>query len=343
MLVLDLKRTREDFLKKKGKSSADTLRSYTNIFNHLEKFCLKKYDTSLENIIEELAIVENPQEQTENLIQTYIDELEFENKPLTTVRCYSCMAKNYLKYRRVQFDKDELETSISLKSEIKEELYPISKKEIKTLLDIASLKWKIKILMMLSGGFRISELLGVRKSDIDTSLERYAVHIRAEFAKGNKARTTIISKEAMEYLDKLLENKTDNDFLFPHNSSRIAGTTTEIITFRGLVERAGLNMKYDNKRTHKITTHSFRAFFISQFEKTSSGFGHALSGHGRYLKQYERFTMTEKLEKYLETEKHLLIFSNNESEQKLEQDYLQLKAKVARLEELINQQGIKLS
>jgi len=337
--ILDLKRTREDFLKKKGKSSADTLRSYTNIFAHLEKFCLKKYDSSLENIIEELAIVENPQEQTENLIQTYIDELESENKPLTTVRGYSCMAKNYLKYRRVQFDKDELETSLSLKSEIKEELYAMGKKEIKALLDVASFKWKIKILMMSSGGFRISELLGVRKSDINMEQERYIVHIRAEFAKGHRARTTIISKEAMGILDKLLENKNDNDFLFPHKSNSSA---SEITTFRGLVERAGLNMKYDGKRTHKITTHSFRAFFISQFEKTSSGFGHALSGHGRYLKQYERFTMTEKLEKYLETEKHLLIFSNNESEQKLEKDYLELKAKVSRLEELLSQQGIKL-
>ena len=109
MSVLDLKRTKADFLKKKGRSSEYTLRSYENIFRHLEKFCLEKYNSSLENIIEDLPIVENPQEQVENMIQTYIDELEAENKPLSTVRGYSCMAKNYLKYRRVQFDKDELE------------------------------------------------------------------------------------------------------------------------------------------------------------------------------------------------------------------------------------------
>ena len=101
MSILDVKRTKEEFLRKKCKSSEYTLRSYGLIFKSFEKFTNKKYDSSLENIIEELAIIEDPQEQTENLIQSYIDELEAENKPQCTVINYSCMAKNYLKYRRV--------------------------------------------------------------------------------------------------------------------------------------------------------------------------------------------------------------------------------------------------
>ena len=63
MSVLDVKRTKEDFLRKKGKSSMCTLRSYSLIFKSSEKFCATKYDTGLENIIEDLAIIENPQEQ----------------------------------------------------------------------------------------------------------------------------------------------------------------------------------------------------------------------------------------------------------------------------------------
>ena len=43
MSVLDLQRTKADFLKKKGKSSEYTLRSYEYIFKHLEKFCLEKF------------------------------------------------------------------------------------------------------------------------------------------------------------------------------------------------------------------------------------------------------------------------------------------------------------
>ena len=346
MSILDVKRTQADFLKKKGKSSMCTLRNYGNIFKSLEKFCAIKYETGLENIIEDLAIIENPQEQVENLIQSYIDELEIENKSECTVRNYSCMAKNYLKYRRVRFDKNELETNLSFKSDNKEELYPISKKEIQTLMDNSSIVWKTKILMMSSGGFRISELLGLRKCDINRELERYSVYIRSEFAKGHQARTTLISTEAMEYLDKLLENKTENEFIFPHkqySKNRIRAVSSNIKVFLDILKKSGLDMRYEGKITHKITTHSFRAFFISQFEKTYSGFGHSLSGHGRYLKQYERFTIGEKIEKYIETEKHFLIYSKSEQDSKTNRELSELQAKVSRLEQLLTEKKINLT
>ena len=341
MSVLDLKRSKEDFLKRKGKSSARTLGTYTITFRNFEKFCISKYDSSLENIIEELGIAPGPQEQVENLIQTYIDELEIEGKPKTTVMGYSCLAKNYLKYRRVKFDKDELETSLNYKSAIKEELYPITKEDVKTLLDHASFEAKTKILLQSGSGFRISELLGLRKCDINRELERYTAYIRAEFAKGHRARTTIISIEAMRLLDKILENKNDSDLIFPHNTKNQKNAVVcEISLFNRLRKNAGLDMRYEGKKTHKISTHSFRAFFISQFEKTYSGFGHALSGHGRYLQQYERFTIGEKIEKYIETEKHLLIYSKSDESNK---ELRELKTKVSRLEELLSQKGINLT
>ena len=340
MLVLDVKRTRQDFIKRKSKSSEATEYSYENMLSHFEKFCLKNYDSSLEKIIEELALVENCQEQVENLIQTYIDKLETENKPQRSVSNYSGLVKNYLKFRRVKFDKDELE--FSYKKEVKDELYPITKEEIKTLIDYSSFQWKTKILLMSSGGFRVSELLGIRKCDINRELERYTIYIRAEFAKGHRARTTIISIEAMEYLDKLLENKTENETIFPHETKvRRNATITNLKVFQKIRQKAGLNMRYDNKKTHKISTHSFRSFFISQFEKTYSGYGHSLSGHGRYMKQYERFTIGEKIEKYIETEKHLLIYSKSDQEQKNKKEFLELKAKVSRLEELLIDRKIK--
>ena len=340
MLVLDVKRTKDDFLKKKGKSSVSTLRNYTHIFTSIEKFCLRKYDSSLENLIEDLAIVENPQEQVENLIQTYIDELELEGKPYSTVLGYSTLAINYLKYRRVKFDKDELRTSLSYKSESKQELYPITKKDIQTLLDHASFEARTKILLQSGSGFRISELLSLRKSDINRELERYTASIRAEFAKGHRARTTIISIEAMRLLDKILENKTDNELIFPHEASLSNSVISELNMFERLRKRAGLDMRYEGKKLHKITTHGFRAFFISQFEKTYSGFGHSLSGHSRYMKQYDRFTIEEKIEKYIETEKHLLIYSKSDESNK---ELRELKTKVSRLEELLSEKGINLT
>ena len=343
MSILDVKRTKQDFIKRKSKSSERTGTNYTHIFTSIEKFCLRKYDSSLENLIEELGIVENTQEQLENMIQTYIDELELEGKPYSTVLGYSTLAINYLKYRRVKFDKAELHTSLSYKSEIKQELYPITKKDIQTLLDHASFEAKTKILLQSGSGFRISELLGLRKCDINRELERYTANIRAEFAKGRRARTTIISIEAMRLLDEILENKTENELIFPHEANIRFSVISEINMFDRLRKKAGLDMRYENKRTHKITTHTFRAFFISQFEKTYSGFGHSLSGHSKYMKQYERFTIGEKIEKYIETEKHLLINSNSDQEQKNKRELSELKAKVLHLEEILQQKKINLT
>ena len=79
MSILDIKRNKEDFLKHKSKSSPNTLVNYTFIFKSIEKFCIQKYNSSLENIIEELAVVDDPQEQVESMLQNYIDELELED------------------------------------------------------------------------------------------------------------------------------------------------------------------------------------------------------------------------------------------------------------------------
>ena len=341
MSILDVKRNKQDFLKHKSKSSQNTFVNYTFIFKSIEKFCITKYDSSLENIIEELAIVEDPQEQVENMIQTYIDELELEGKPHSTVSSYSCIAKNYLKYRRVKFDKDELETSLDFKKEVISEKYPLTKEEIKILLDHASFESRAKILLQSGSGFRISELLTLRKCDINRDLERYTAIIRAECAKNGIERTTIISSEAMSYLDTILENKNDNDLIFYHEAKNIRNAViAEIEVFSRVRKSTNLDMRYEGKITHKITTHSFRAFFISQFEKTYSGFGHSLSGHSRYLKQYERFTIGEKIEKYIETEKHLLIYSKSDESNK---ELRELKTKVSRLEELLSEKGINLT
>ena len=341
MSILDIQRTKQDFLKHKSKSSQNTRTNYEFIFKSIEKFCLTKYDSSLENIIEDLSMVENPQEQVENMIQTYIDELELDGKSYGTVSCYTCIAKNYLKYRRVKFDKDELETSLDFKKERQSEKYPLTKEDIKTLLDHANFSSRAKILLQSGSGFRISELITLRKSDINRDLERYIATIRADNAKNGIERTTIISSEAMPYLDKILENKNENDLIFYHNAKCIRNAVvSEIETFNRIRKRAKLDMKYDNKKRQKITTHSLRAFFISQFEKTYSGFGHVLSGHGKYMKQYERFTIGEKIEKYIETEKYLLIYEKPIQASKDRKELTEMKAKIARLEELLSKRTI---
>ena len=133
----------------------------------------------------------------------------------------------------------------------------------------------------------------------------------------------------MEYLDKIMKRKLPDDFIFEHNQNDIkTATINEGNLFSRVRKRAGLDEYYTESKHHKVTTHSFRAFFISQFEKTSSGFGHSLSGHSKYMKQYERFTLEEKIEVYLKTEHLLLVWSKSEQEvdnSKVERELAEMK------------------
>ena len=54
---LEIKRTKQDFLNKKSKSSEYTRRNYTMTFNHIEKFCISRYNSSLEELVDELGLV----------------------------------------------------------------------------------------------------------------------------------------------------------------------------------------------------------------------------------------------------------------------------------------------
>ena len=56
--ILDVKRTKQDFLRHKGKSSSRTLRNYTHVFTNIEKFCLRKYDSSFEKL-KKFGYIEN--------------------------------------------------------------------------------------------------------------------------------------------------------------------------------------------------------------------------------------------------------------------------------------------
>ena len=63
MLVLDSSRTKQDFLNRKGKSSSRTNELIQMEMKHFEKFCLSRYEMSLESLVNELISSQNSQER----------------------------------------------------------------------------------------------------------------------------------------------------------------------------------------------------------------------------------------------------------------------------------------
>jgi len=72
----------------------------------------------------------------------------------------------------------------------------------------------------------------------------------------------------------------------------------------------GFFKKYKNSIRYVVNIHAMRSYFITKATmKHGEAYGHALSGHGAYLKEYVRISPEEKSKLYLELEPELFIES----------------------------------
>ena len=209
-------------------------------------------------------------------------------------------------------DRDNLKIVLSFPRVSHEELTPMTKQVIRSLMDFASPKEKAKLILQATSGLRNQEVCALRKKDIQTNFGRWIIHVSHESAKYKKARISFLSLEAQRFLEPIIRDLKPDDLIFvsPTISLRNA-KNSEIQKFIRLRKLVGLDERYKTNNFGKYTTHGLRSFFITQSDKIHEGFGHALAGHGqRYMVQYERFTLDEKLNFYLEVEPSLAIYDN---------------------------------
>ena len=92
-----------------------------------------------------------------------------------------------------------------------------------------------------------------------------------------------------------------------------------------------MDEKYDNGH-NKITTHSFRAYFITKVSRHDPNFAKKLAGQKRYLLQYDRMSDDEKIEKYLEVESDLFIFDESKKNAEIRKMATENNSKISELE-----------
>ena len=114
-----------------------------------------------------------------------------------------------------------------------------------------------------------------------------------------------MKNEIEEFMHELFPQEELYKYMWQHLASSLKGTNENQV-FDRLSKRLGLTERYKTG-THKITIHSMRAFFISKMIKVNENFGHALSGHSSYMKQYERLEIHELVEAYIKSEPELTI------------------------------------
>ena len=313
MSYLTKQRTFETFLNLTKNES--TRRTQKSTLNHFGRYCFEQFGRSLETVIEDLKIVSREDSQKlEDLLQEYISNGFKENSASRTVRTHYSIITTYLKYRKVVLDKEDLRIVLSFPRVSYEELVPMNREIIRKFIDFASPIEKAKLLIQASSGLRNQEVCGLRKKDIQTDTIRWTIHVSSKLGKGSKARITFLSNETRRFLEPLIKELEQDDLIFASkNTSLYNSKQYELKKFERLRERVGLTEKYESSNKSKYSTHSFRAFFVTNAEKVHDGFGHALAGHARYMQQYERYTLEEKLNFYLDIEPSLSIYDNVDS------------------------------
>ena len=183
------------------------------------------------------------------------------------------------------------------------------KEEIRRILEVSNHKNRLKILAQLSSGLRRGELLQLRKIDLDTTQERIIVNVPASITKTKKSRVTFFSKEVTPLLKPILKRLNDENYVFFRGKTKPTNVSNHYqLILTKYLKRINLDQKYESGR-HKITTHSFRAFFITKVSRHDPNLAKYFAGQeqARDLLMYDRLTLDEKLEKYIEFESDLLI------------------------------------
>jgi integrase/recombinase XerD len=128
----------------------------------------------------------------------------------------------------------------------------LSKEEIKSMIETTrNLKHRTMLAVIYSAGLRISELISLKPSDIDSDRKQIRV-----LGKGNKYRYTLLSENTLEMLRIYWRAYTPAQYLFEgQKKGQPVSRSTIQIVFKKSVKKTGINKQ--------ATVHSLRHSFAT--------------------------------------------------------------------------------
>jgi len=290
------------YYEKIQKHSLNSQKGTKNALNNFDKFCQEKYEQGIEEIVDDLVLVKK-QETVFDILQTWINWNKIAPSSLKT---YFVRLNTFLHYKGIRLDARDVKSELIFPKVLEEELYPLQVEDISKILSVANYDKRGMYLAQISSGMRLGEIVQIRKKDLVLDSNRIMVKIPAKITKTKQARTTFLSREAEKMIHHTLKKLDDDDLVWGNNPIPINNEIAEIANLHRYLKKCGLDMKYDSGQ-YKINTHSYRAFFITKMSRHDPNFAKKLAGQKGYLLQYDRMTDKEKLDKYLEFEKDLII------------------------------------
>lgn len=318
-MYLDAVNTVESYFSHIQTKSKSTKSSSKISLDWFDKFLLGKFGKPMTTVLEDLmSQKDDHQKQSKNLfaiLQDFINYLNAQESSPSTIREYFNLVKKYLNWYGFEIYSESVKSRLNFPQKIQdEEDYGLTVEDMKKIINGASANRRPLYFFLSSTGMRIQETLKLRKRDLDFSCERTMVKIKGSYTKTKKPRKTFMTKETFWNLKSILKNKKDDDLIFTDNEDSEKAKHLEQTSFHLLRTKIGLDDRYTNG-IHKITLHSFRSWFITQCNRHDSSFGHALAGHGKYMKKYVRETDSFRCAKYIKIEPYLSIFERVDVDQ----------------------------
>ena len=252
----------------------------------------------------------------------------------TQCRSYVTKIKGFLRYFGLMNGVTErnIERGIKYPKVIEEEPMPLEKSMIQEIIkETIDPRRRTLYQVLPYTGLRIIEGCALRKAnftyldeDGNTTTRRNFKRIQIltdpKYTKFGIQRRTFVSEEIQNEVIELLEKAKDDEPIFVSSKNPEQAEISEErafdLTRTRLAKRLPVFAEKYESGTHKITLHSFRSYFITKANKVDYGFGHALAGHKQYMARYNRLTIKEKLDLYIQCEKDLSIFNDIDNKTK---------------------------
>ena len=335
--------------------SVETVRTYKGGVERFERFLLQKMQITLSDTMKEIR---NGDLDPYRLLRDFVIFQDKSGLMPRTIHIRINAVKSYLRHCGIKIYTEDFKQSVKMPRKITAQEIPLTKEIIQRLLRNVSPKLQTVILVAVSSGIRISEMVQIRIGDFDFESEPTRIRLRAETTKTRTARDVFITKEAMLALKDYLRryHKWDGTQESIHHDKMIFGRTSmsrlpikdekdlnlaPLIAAKSLLQKSlensikrvpELNMKsVDGKRM--IHFHAFRKFFRTTVGNVSGrDFAEALMGHQFYLDTYYQLPDEKKKTMYLDVEPYLTISDFENVEKKLET----ISAKYSTLDEKFN-------
>ena len=327
--------TREEYLN--SKSAINTRKMAESSLTQFGRFTESEYHKTPEEIVSDLKNDDKALEKIYTVLNKWITWLgqdhpeiitylgRYKNIKKTFKAIHPNTQKQYLNHIKgfledvggFDINSRRLRKRVRLPKAEEEEPEPLTKGELRILLDNCSNKKKTMLMVMKDSGMRIGEVLQLKKKDFDMTKTPVEIHIPAFATKTRKSRTTFVTRETRHILMRRLNEISQDDLVFGTNDDVRTSVNTQISEFDYMRNKICTTCprfleKYDSNGRYKISLHSLRSFTATQCaEAVDESFAHGIIGHKKYLGQYIR-NQDKLAEKYLRAESNLMIYETIE-------------------------------